>query len=183
VAVASVRAGNVVGGGDWGEDRLLPDCIRALNAGKKILIRNPASVRPWQHVLEPLSGYLLLGTKLDKDREKFAAAWNFGPSENENFTVEEIARKVIGYWGSGTYDAKPASKELKEASLLRLDCRKAREILGWEPTYSTDDAIRASVAWYKKFYQGENPLKLYEFTVEQIAEYVARGGRKLHPRR
>jgi CDP-glucose 4,6-dehydratase len=176
VAIASARAGNVVGGGDWGEDRLVPDCIRALSAGKEILIRNPASVRPWQHVLEPLSGYLLLGTKLDENRKKFATAWNFGPSENDSFTVKEIVKKVISYWGSGTYNAKPTGKEPKEASLLRLDCRKAHEILGWEPTYSTDQAIRATVAWYKKCYQGEKPLKLYDYTVEQIAEYMTRGG-------
>lgn len=176
VAIASARAGNVVGGGDWGEDRLVPDCIRALNVGKEILIRNPASVRPWQHVLEPLSGYLLLGAKLHENRARFATAWNFGPSGNDNSTVEEIVKKVIAYWGSGTYNAKPAGKEPKEASLLRLDCGKAHEILGWQPTYSTDEALRETVAWYKKFYQGEDPLKLYNYTVKQIAKYMARGG-------
>jgi CDP-glucose 4,6-dehydratase len=176
VAIASARAGNVVGGGDWGEDRLVPDCIRALNTGKEILIRNPASVRPWQHVLEPLSGYLLLGTKLHENCARFATAWNFGPSGNDNSIVEEIVKKVIAYWGSGTYNAKHTSKEPEEASLLRLDCGKAHEILGWEPTYATDEALRETVAWYKKFYQGENPLKLYDYTLEQIAKYMARGG-------
>jgi CDP-glucose 4,6-dehydratase len=176
VAVASVRAGNVVGGGDWGEDRLVPDCIRALSGGETILIRNPASVRPWQHVLEPLSGYLLLGTKLHENGARFATAWNFGISEKENFTVEEIVKKVIAYWGNGTYDTKLKSKEPNEATLLRLDCRKAFEILDWESAYSTDEAIRETVRWYKKFYQRESPLKLYNFTVGQIAEYMSRGG-------
>jgi CDP-glucose 4,6-dehydratase len=171
-----VRAGNVVGGGDWGEDRLVPDCIRALSGGETILIRNPASVRPWQHVLEPLSGYLLLGTKLHENGARFATAWNFGISEKENFTVEEIVKKVIAYWGNGTYDTKLKSKEPNEATLLRLDCRKAFEILDWESAYSTDEAIRETVRWYKKFYQRESPLKLYNFTVGQIAEYMSRGG-------
>jgi len=175
VATASVRAGNVIGGGDWGEDRLVPDCIRALSAGKEILIRSPAAVRPWQHVLEPLAGYLLLGTRLHENQARFATAWNFGPSEEENFTVEEIVQKVIAYWGNGTYNSKSPSKGFKEAYLLRLDCRKAHEILGWNPTYSTDEALKETVAWYKKFYQGENPLKLYDYTVEQIAKYMTRG--------
>ena len=175
VATASVRAGNVIGGGDWGEDRLVPDCIRALSAGKEILIRSPAAVRPWQHVLEPLAGYLLLGSRLHANQARFATAWNFGPSEEENFTVEEIVQKVIAYWGNGTYNSKSPSKGFKEACLLRLDCRKAHEILGWNPTYSTDEALKETVAWYKKFYQGEDPLKLYDYTVEQIAKYMTRG--------
>jgi CDP-glucose 4,6-dehydratase len=175
VALASVRAGNVVGGGDWGEDRLVPDCIKALNAGEEILIRNPTSVRPWQFVLEPLSGYLLLGTKLHENRARFATAWNFGPSADENATVEEIVKKVIAYWGAGTYSAKPADKEPKETNLLRLDCSKAHEILGWKPTYSTDEALRETIAWYKKFYQEANPLKLYDYTMGQISKYMTKG--------
>jgi len=176
VAIASVRAGNVIGGGDWGEDRLVPDCVRALSAGKDIVVRNPMSVRPWQHVLEPLSGYLLLGTKLYNDREKFSTAWNFGPAENDAVSVEEIVKRVIAYWGEGKYRIKPSDSEPKETKMLKLDCSKARELMGWKPTYSIDEALKQTIAWYKEYYKGRAASHLYVFTVTQILEYVAKGG-------
>jgi CDP-glucose 4,6-dehydratase len=176
VALASVRAGNVIGGGDWGQDRLVPDCIRALSAGNNIVIRNPASVRPWQYVLEPLGGYLLLGTKMLENNEKYADAWNFGPSENDAISVEEIVKKTIGYWGSGQYKLESAPNEPQEARSLRLDCSKARTMIGWKPVYTINEALMETVAWYKEFYAKRVNGDLYDYTVKQIMKYMAKSG-------
>jgi CDP-glucose 4,6-dehydratase len=176
VALASVRAGNVVGGGDWGQDRLVPDCIRALSAGNEIVIRNPASVRPWQYVLEPLGGYLLLGTKMLENIEKYAGAWNFGPSENDAISVEEIVKKIIAYWGNGQYKLESASNEPHEARSLKLDCSKARTVICWKPAYTVNEALMETVAWYKEFYEKRVTGDLYDYTVKQIMEYMAKSG-------
>jgi CDP-glucose 4,6-dehydratase len=176
VALASVRAGNVVGGGDWGQDRLVPDCIRALSGGNEIVIRNPASVRPWQYVLEPLGGYLLLGTKMLENIEKYAGAWNFGPSENDAISVEEIVKKIIVYWGNGQYRLESAPNEPHEARSLRLDCSKARAMIGWEPAYTINEALMETVAWYTKFYEKRVTGDLYDYTVKQIMKYMAKSG-------
>lgn len=175
VTLASVRAGNVIGGGDWGEDRLVPDCIKSLSAGKEIVIRNPTSVRPWQHVCEPLGGYLLLGTRMYED-DKFAGAWNFGPSEADAISVEEVVRRIIEYWGSGRYRIAPQVVAPHEASLLKLDCGKARTLIGWKPTYTIDETLRETVAWYKEFYKKKAFKRLYDCTVKQIIRYMARSG-------
>jgi CDP-glucose 4,6-dehydratase len=180
-AIASVRAGNVIGGGDWGEDRLVPDCIRALQAGKEIIIRNPASIRPWQHVLEPLSGYLLLGTKLKEDRGVYATSWNFGPSEKDGITVEEIVKSIIAQWGQGNYQIDSLSKGPKEAHMLKLNCVNAFELLGWNPVFSIKEAIGYTIAWYKGHLFNKNPREMYAFTVKQISEYMARGNYKSEP--
>lgn len=169
--LASARAGNVIGGGDWAVDRLIPDCIRAINSDKAIEIRNPSAVRPWQHVLEPISGYLNLGEKLltaDKNSaEKFTQGFNFGPEKNSVLTVGEVADKVIKYYGKGVINLNK-SDNLHEANLLMLDINKAKEVLSWQPINNIEEAIFQTVEWYKNFYAGENML---DFTLNQINEY------------
>ena len=174
VALASGRAGNVIGGGDWGEDRLVPDCARALSAGKEIVIRNPVSIRPWQYVLEPLGGYLLLGAKMYQENGRYAGAWNFGPSENDVISVEEVVRRMISYWGTGEYRLESSPNEPREARSLRLNCSKARELIGWKPTYTINEALMETVAWYKEFYKKRVTSDLYDYTVKQILKYVAK---------
>ncbi|MBR4592820.1 MAG: CDP-glucose 4,6-dehydratase [Elusimicrobiaceae bacterium] len=167
-ALATARAGNVIGGGDWAADRLLPDCIRCLQAGKEIEIRCPQATRPWQHVLEPLSGYLLLGHLLYTQGAAYAQAFNFGPQPDNVLTVEEVARQVITCYGKGSLRVHRAD-QLHEANLLMLDISKAKKTLGWHPVYTAQKAIEKTVAWYKHFYQG-NPAR--PFTLNQINEYM-----------
>jgi CDP-glucose 4,6-dehydratase len=174
VAIASARAGNVIGGGDWGEDRLVPDCIRALSTKSEILIRSPTAIRPWQHVLEPLSGYLLLGVKLCEDAERYSSAWNFGPSEIGGITVEAVVRRIVSIWGDGRYRVDSAKDSVHEAKLLRLDCNKARSLLGWKPTYSINEALEETVAWYKEYYERGSSSHMYDYTVEQIRRFSGR---------
>jgi len=176
VTLSSVRAGNVIGGGDWGEDRLVPDCVRALSAEKEIVIRNPASIRPWQHVLEPLGGYLLLGTKMYENNERYLGAWNFGPSENGVISVEEVVKRIISYWGNGKYRIESSANAPHEAGSLRLDCSKARAVIGWKPTYTINEALIETVTWYKEFYERRDASDLYDYTVMQIMKYMMKGG-------
>jgi len=176
VALSSVRAGNVIGGGDWQEDRLVPDCIRALSKGEVIKIRNPNAIRPWQYILEPLSGYLLLALKMSEDKVKFSGAWNFGPSDYDILTVGAITKKVIDYWGSGSYGIGKSSDNFHEASLLKLDCSKAYSLLRWHSIYNVEEAIKRTVEWYKRYYDGIKDKELYDFTVSQIIEYAQKGG-------
>lgn len=176
VALASVRAGNVIGGGDWAEDRLVPDCVRALSAEREVVIRNPTSIRPWQYVLEPLGGYLLLGTKMYEDCERYVGAWNFGPLEEDAIPVEEIVKRIISYWGSGKYRIESSGSERHEARLLRLDCTKARTLIGWKSTYTIDEALKETVAWYREFYKKRVTRDLYDFAVKQIMKYTAKSG-------
>ena len=167
-ALATARAGNVIGGGDWALDRLIPDCIRGINEGIDIEIRNPVAVRPWQHVLEPLSGYLLLGQKLLDEGKQYADGFNFGPNEDSVLTVAEVAKKVTEFYGKGNVVVGEKSP-LHEAGLLMLNIEKAEKILGWTPTYNADDAIKNTVDWYKKFYS--NQENMLNFTIKQIEEY------------
>lgn len=166
-ALGTARAGNVIGGGDWAADRLLPDCVRYINEGKKIEIRNPVATRPWQHVLEPLSGYLLLGHLLYTQGDKYAEGFNFGPNQDSVLTVAEVARLAVKYYGKGEVIVHKKD-DLHEANLLMLDITKAKERLGWTPTYNADEAVEATVAWYKRFYEGQ---PMYDFTLEQIHNY------------
>jgi CDP-glucose 4,6-dehydratase len=147
--VASVRAGNVVGGGDWSQFRLVPDCVRALREEKPIKIRNPKATRPWQFVLDPLSGYLAVGARLAEDGEKFSSAWNFGPSVNNNHTVERGAEEIVRQWGSGKIEIEPA-KLFHESHLLQLDCTKARHLLGWHSTLDFEQTMAFTTAWFKR---------------------------------
>ena len=167
-ALATARAGNVIGGGDWALDRLVPDCIRAINENKPVEIRNPIAIRPWQHVLEPLSGYLLLGEKLLKYGKEFADGFNFGPDEDSVLTVAEVAQTVCKMYDKGTVKVGEKSP-LHEAGLLMLSIKKAKKILGWQPELNAQDAIKRTVEWYKEFYNGA--ANMYEFTVEQIKNY------------
>ena len=166
-ALATARAGNVIGGGDWAQDRLIPDCVRAIHKGINIEIRNPIAIRPWQHVLEPLSGYLLLGQKLLTAGKKYADGFNFGPHEDSVLTVAEVSKKVCQTYGKGNVIVGEKSP-LHEAGLLMLNIEKAHKVLGWAPTYNAQEAITKTVQWYKRFYQGE-PMRA--FTLQQIHDY------------
>ena len=149
VRVASVRAGNVIGGGDWAADRIVPDCIRALTAGEPIVVRNPEAVRPWQHVLEPLSGYLLLAQKLwQHEGPAFAEGWNFGPLAAGGVPVRELVDGLVRAWGSGSWETPELAPQSHEASLLRLDCAKAQERLGWLPQWDVATTLDRTAKWY-----------------------------------
>lgn len=168
-SIASVRAGNVIGGGDWAKDRILPDCIRALEGNGVIDIRMPKSIRPWEHVLEPLSGYLLLGQKMLENPTKYCEGWNFGPNLDAIVPVWEVATKVIEYYGKGKLKDISNPNALHEAKLLLLDITKARFELGWEPTLTIYDSINLTTKWYKN-YKEEN---VYELCVKQIEEFCS----------
>lgn len=167
-AMATARAGNVIGGGDWAMDRLIPDCIRSINSDIPIEIRNPVAVRPWQHVLEPLSGYLLLGEKLLTEGKKYAEGFNFGPNEDSVLKVSDVAKKVVENYGRGEVVVHKKDN-LHEANLLMLNIEKAEKVLGWTPTYTADEAVKQTVDWYKNFYNQKTDM--YEFTMKQIQEY------------
>lgn len=169
VGLASARAGNVIGGGDWADDRLLPDFVRAVVENQPIRIRNSHAIRPWQHVLEPLSGYLLLGALLLAEPEKYSSAWNFGPRNSDVLSVEEILELTIAQWGAGRIE-KEAANQPHEATLLKLDISKAEAYLCWQPVFSCREAIERTVAWYKEYY---NQLfgDMFSFSVRQVKEY------------
>jgi CDP-glucose 4,6-dehydratase len=153
--LATARAGNVIGGGDWSEDRLIPDIIRSVINNKNSEIRNPLSTRPWQHVLEPLSGYLELGAKLLNGDKKFAEGWNFGPQENECLTVREVLNKAIKSWNRIQFKEKVDINDLHEANLLSLNIEKAKLILEWSPKWSNDLAIERTIMWYREYYEDQ----------------------------
>ncbi len=169
---ASARAGNVIGGGDWGADRLIPDCIRALSSGRSIGIRSPHAVRPWQHVLEPLGGYLRLGAALSQDPQKYSGAWNFGPENGSHLTVAEMADRLIQYWGDGSWDDLSDPNALHEANLLKLNCDKAHSILNWHSVLTIDECLQMTVDWYQRFYTGNLNADVYALCVEQIHVYM-----------
>jgi CDP-glucose 4,6-dehydratase len=166
----TARAGNVVGGGDWADCRIIPDCIRALMKNETIRVRNPDSVRPWQHVLEPLYGYLLLLKSALNGDTTCSGAWNFGPEPESVITVKQLVEKLIGTWGSGAYscDIEP-SDPIKECGLLNLDTCKARYHLGWQPAWGINTTIRETVEWYRKF-RDTDVLSLCQ---NQINEYCS----------
>lgn len=151
--LASGRAGNVLGGGDWAEDRLVPDLMRAAAAGKTALLRNPAATRPWQHVLESLSGYLTLGGKLLEGGREFAAGWNFGPADAAAVTVADAAAALAREWSDIRLEASPDAGAPHEARLLRLDCSKALRELQWHGVWTPDECFRRTAAWYRDFYR------------------------------
>lgn len=171
-SIASVRAGNVIGGGDWAVDRIIPDCIRSLESNIPIEIRNPDAVRPWEYVLEPLSGYLLLGEKMYGNLVRYGEAWNFGPELKSIISVWEIAKKVIGNYGSGELIDISDSNEVHEAKFLSLDISKVRFKLGWSPTLNIDETIAFTVDWYKK-YKSED---VYGLCTKQINLFADKGG-------
>jgi CDP-glucose 4,6-dehydratase len=152
-ALASVRAGNVIGGGDFADFRLVPDCMKALMSGEPIGIRNPLSIRPWQHVLEPLSGYLLLGTKLLEEGTNYGEAWNFGPREQKGIPAQQLAEKLVDLWGSGSWVHTDPGFAKVETGQLRLSWEKAAARLAWQPVYTWEEALAEIVAWFKAYQQ------------------------------
>jgi CDP-glucose 4,6-dehydratase len=170
-AVASVRAGNVIGGGDWAPDRIIPDSVRALIAGEPIIVRNPDAIRPWQHVLEPLSGYLQLGALLLGDGRRYADAWNFGPTgEGSDQPVRWVVDRFLGEWGSGSWTTPPSTDgQPREAHLLRLDSAKARERLAWAPVWDPPTAVRHTASWYREYYGA--PARARELVEHQLRSY------------
>ena len=168
--IASARAGNVIGGGDWAENRIIPDCIRALEEDEPIIIRNPKAVRPWQHVLEPLSGYLKLGSLLYIDSKEFAGPWNFGPSSKNMITVKELAEKIIENWGRGEILCQSENNKFSEANLLHLDISKAVNKLKWQPKLDLGDTVGYTIDEYKV--DGMTEEEIYEQRVEHIIRYM-----------
>lgn len=175
--LASVRAGNVIGGGDWSEDRLVPDCIRAYSAGESVEIRNPHATRPWQHVLEPLSGYLQVGAQLLERQTAAAGAWNFGPLPTGNLTVGDVVARVTQAWGDPALAMQyvPDPQHLHEATLLQLDVTKAVTRLGWRPVLDAPEAIDRTVAWYRARHESGDGFDARAATHEQIAQYERDG--------
>lgn len=172
--LATVRAGNVVGGGDWAEDRLVPDAFRAFFAGETLRLRNPRSIRPWQFVLDPVIAYLALAERLVRQGQIFAEAWNFGPPADERITVEILASKLIALWGQGARWEPDAGKHPVEAVTLHLDCAKAHARLGWHPLFDLDDTLRLTVEWYRALFDGKDMRAL---TARQIDDALARCGK------
>lgn len=186
IGLATARAGNVIGGGDWADNRILPDCIRSLIENKPIEVRNPNAVRPWQHVLEPLGGYLLLASKLMHEPQKYSEPWNFGPEEESVKTVGDLVNEVIKAWGSGKWSTHQLPNDspdgfpipigrgsqlfnhYKEAKLLTLNIDKAKTKLSWKPLLSFNQSITQSVSWYKAQFEGKN---MADFSKNQISEY------------
>jgi len=152
-AIASARAGNVIGGGDWASDRIIPDCVRALVAGEDVYVRNPEAIRPWQHVLEPLAGYLQLGTRLLVEGNAVGGAWNFGPADDDSArSVRWVVEQFLAEWGSGTWTSlDDAGGEPQEAQRLSLDSAKARELLQWASVWKADVAVSRTAAWYRRY--------------------------------
>jgi CDP-glucose 4,6-dehydratase len=173
LAIASTRAGNVIGGGDWASDRIVPDTIRAIASNRDIVVRSPDATRPWQHVLEPLSAYLWLGALLTKDRT-YCSSWNIGPDENVVPTVEDVVKGILQRWPGKTRLVVERDQSLRESKLLRLDCSKANEELKWRAAWGIDKTLAAIVDWYKHFYENES-ADMYAFSTRQIEEYTASG--------
>ena len=178
-ACATARAGNVIGGGDFSSDRIVPDCIRALHAGQAIPVRNPQATRPWQHVLEPLSGYLKLGEALlTADGKRFGGSWNFGPNKDSNRTVGELVGRVIHTWGCGQMVVEPQENAPHECRLLHLNCDKAHSDLGWRPTWHFAEGVDETTRWYHDVLSRKIPA--WDLTNEQIIAYQAALGGNSH---
>jgi CDP-glucose 4,6-dehydratase len=165
---ASARAGNVIGGGDWAEDRIIPDCIRSLQHDTPIHIRNPRATRPWQHVLEPLSGYILLGSEMLKGNSVVSGSWNFGPRSDEVRSVSDVTQEAIAIWGSGSVTLDDNRDHPHEATLLQLDCSKAQAELNWSPQWDFVTTMEKTVSWYQLVHQGTQAISV---TQQQLTEY------------
>jgi len=174
LSVASARAGNVIGGGDFAEYRIVPDCVKALMKNEVIVVRNPASVRAWQHVLVPLSGYLLLGMKLLEDSETFSDAWNFGPSDIQPMATQIVVEHVIRCWGNGQWIHKPLERPKKETEVLTLNWEKAANKLNWLPAYSWKKAVEETIDWFKEYQTRQNSAQpdMYSVCSKQIRAYM-----------
>ena len=168
VAIASARAGNVIGGGDWSEDRLIPDAIKAFEAKESLMIRNPLATRPWQHVLEPLSGYLILAQALYQEGAKFDGAWNFGPRDEDARTVQEVINLLIKNWGSEASWTQDQGEQPHEAHSLKLDCSKARQYLNWVPRWTLEQAAENITQWHEAHHKKGN---MREVSLQHIKQY------------
>ena len=168
ISIASARAGNVIGGGDWSKDRIIVDIVNALAQGQPVIVRNPTSIRPWQHVLEPLHGYLMLGATLLQNIAHYSPAYNFGPYTNDELNVEELVQTAIGVWGSGVYEIASQEEQKHEAGILKLDISQTIKHLGWMPKLNAHAAIEQTIEWYKVFFANGD---LKNFTFNQIREY------------
>jgi CDP-glucose 4,6-dehydratase len=168
IALASARAGNVIGGGDWATDRLIPDILRAFQSGEQVLIRNPRATRPWQHVMEPLSGYLLLAESLYTEGQTNAEGWNFGPRDDGARPVQWIVEQMCKYWGEGATWAQLLGDHQHEASLLKLDISKAWQRLGWAPCWSLETTISRITEWHRGYLAGDD---IRAITLAQIDAY------------
>ena len=168
IALASARAGNVIGGGDWANDRLIPDFIRAIGKGEKVYIRSPYAIRPWQHVLEPLNGYLLLAEKLFSQGTRYAEGWNFGPDDSDAKNVEWITNTICNLWGDGASYEIDTHPQPHEANYLKLDCSKAKAELNWLPKWNINKALESIVEWNKAYLSGKDILGV---TIQQINQF------------
>ena len=167
-AIVSVRAGNVIGGGDWSEDRIIPDIVKALISKEYVNVRNPNAVRPWQHVLEPLSGYLLLSTLIDSQYQKYSKVFNFGPEPDDHLTVEELVDTAIKIWGNGSWRDVSNKNEPHEANLLKLNIERAKKELNWYPKLRAKTGVEWTINWYKTI-----PAERLDYTLKQIKQYFA----------
>jgi len=171
VSISTARSGNVIGGGDWSANRIIPDLVRALANGEELVMRNPDAIRPWQHVLDPIYAYLLLGAKMNEHPTQFATAYNFGPRPSDELTVKQLVEIAIERWGSGTYSTPELTNKPHEATLLKLAIEKAKDELDWEPQFTAHEAIAATIDWYATY--ESNPLAV---TQQQIQNYLTRLG-------
>lgn len=171
VSLASVRAGNVIGGGDWAEDRIIPDAVRAVTSSKSLEIRSPNAVRPWQHVLEPLSGYMLLAAKMMAGEYSLADGWNFGPKMNHNpVNVLNVIKQFYEVWGEGTVECNPNSANLHEAAYLTLSSKKSENVLGWKQQWCINDTLSKTAKWYKRYYAGCDAKELCMADIEEYSK-------------
>jgi CDP-glucose 4,6-dehydratase len=177
VRIATARAGNVIGGGDWADDRIVPDAIRALASGSDLLVRNPNSTRPWQHVLEPLSGYLDLAARLlgDEQPDRWTEAWNFGPVVNDEATVAELATALVDGWGGGRWTSPETVGTDVEARTLRIAIDKANSLMGWRPRWHLAETVARTVAWYRHYYEGGGG-SMQKHSLADIEAYMEGGG-------
>ena len=176
--ISSTRAGNVIGGGDWSEDRLVPDLVRSISNNREVIIRNPSYVRPWQFVLESLSGLLWILCKMNSTKAKYNQAWNLGPKKDDMITVEQVVNKISGHWKKGNW--KKSKRNLKnkfsESKSLQIDSTKARKLLEWKNVYSIDETISETINWYKTYYDDKSLI--YDLSVEQITKYIKNAQKK-----
>ncbi len=178
IKVAIARAGNVIGGGDWAIDRIVPDCMKSWSKGESLSIRSPEATRPWQHVLEPLGGYLFLGAMLSDKKELQGEAFNFGPTADQNYSVRNLITAMSSHWDQVKWeDVSNKAEQFHEAGLLKLNCDKALALLNWVPTLNFEETVEMTVNWYKAYYS-EKLTSMHEFTQSQIYNYIDKAKRR-----